>query len=63
MGTDLYLLFYLFDIQIFYFDSLSGIYILIIIHFLAEPKIHSVLNKNSYVDLRNKKSDKKVLPS
>ena len=27
--------------------------------FLAEPKIHSVLKKKSYVNLRNKKSDKK----
>ena len=29
------------------------------IQFLAEPKIHSVLKKKSYVDLRNKKSEKK----
>ena len=34
------------------------------LQFLAEPKIHSVLKTKSYVDLRNKKSEKKkVLPS
>ena len=31
------------------------------IQFLAEPKIHSVLKKISYVDLRNKKSEKNKL--
>ena len=30
---------------------------------LAETKIHPVLNKNAYVELRNKNSDKKVPPS
>ena len=35
----------------------------LVLQFLAEPKIHSVLKKKSYVDLRNKKSEKKALPS